>query len=100
MLLTEKYFKIFPKHNRYIFISELFALNLYIFTALENKKLLQICRQIFFFHLQKLIEDLASAVIVVSCSPCDGSSPRTYVSLSLVSVGSDIQLYTPKLIAF
>ena len=39
MLLAVKSFEIFPKHSRYGFISEFFALNGYIFVAL-NKKLL------------------------------------------------------------
>ena len=40
MLLTARYFEIFPKRDRYGFICESFALNLYIFVALTNKKLL------------------------------------------------------------
>ena len=40
MLLAEKSPEIFPKHKGYIyiFISESFALNWYIFVALTNKK--------------------------------------------------------------
>ena len=41
MLLAEKSPEIFPKHKRYFFISETFALNCYIFVALTNKKLMQ-----------------------------------------------------------
>ena len=41
MLLNEKPFEIFPKHNVYGFISESFVLNWwYIFPALINKKML------------------------------------------------------------
>ena len=38
-LSDTKSFEILPKHNRYGFISESFALNWYIFIALANKKL-------------------------------------------------------------
>ena len=40
MLLAEKSFEVFPKRKEYIFISESFALNSYIFVALTSKKLL------------------------------------------------------------
>ena len=40
MLLAVKSFQLFPKHKIYGFISESFALNLYIFVALADKKLL------------------------------------------------------------
>ena len=40
MLLADQSPEIFPKHNKYLPISEFFALNWYIFVALTNKKLL------------------------------------------------------------
>ena len=40
MLLAVKSFKVFPKHNRYGFVSEIFALNWCILIGLTNEKLL------------------------------------------------------------
>ena len=40
MLLTENSSGLFPKHKKYLLISEYFALNIYIFVALTNKNLL------------------------------------------------------------
>ena len=40
IILTVKSFEILSNHNGYGFISESFPLNLYIFVALINKKLL------------------------------------------------------------
>ena len=40
MLLSVKSYDILPKHDEYGFISESFALNWYILTALKNEKLL------------------------------------------------------------
>ena len=40
MLLSVKSFEILTKYNGYDFVSETFALNWYIFTALTNEKIL------------------------------------------------------------
>ena len=70
ILLTVTFFKILPKHSVKFFISELFALNSYIFLALTNKKLLlPLCCRLntnLFLGCSKLIGYLASAVNVVS----------------------------------
>ena len=77
---TEKIFEILPEHNKYGFISESFALNWYIFTALTNKKLLlQLSCRLntnLFLDSVKLVEYLALAVIVVLSKFCVGPSTR------------------------
>ena len=77
-LLVEKSPEIFPKHKGYLFISESFALKLYIFVVLTYKKLLLpsylywTLKQNSLFDLEKLIEYWASAVNVVSSNPLTG----------------------------
>ena len=92
MLLTAKPFETFPKHNIYGFMSEIFALNWYIFGHLQKKLLLPLkCRlkQKCLFSLEKLIEYSTSAVIVVSSNPCVGPLPRTKISFFLLSICTD-----------
>ena len=90
MLLTGKSFEIFPKHDRYFFISESFALNQYIFVALTTKKLLVLLkvrlRQNSLFDLVKLIEYSNFAVIVVSSHFCVGPLPRINISFFVTSM--------------
>ena len=70
ILLIVKVFEMLPKHNGYGFISEFFALNIYISTALTNKKQLLLLysrlNTIFLADCVKSIGHLASAVIIVS----------------------------------
>ena len=103
MLLAVKSFETFPKH-RYSFISEIFALNWYIFVALKNKKLLfpLSCRlkQNFLPDIEKLIEYFASTVIVLSFYLRVGPSPRTNMYFFLLSICIDELLSTPKITTF
>ena len=70
ILLIVKVFEMLHKHNGYGFISEFFALNIYISTALTNKKQLLLLysrlNTIFLADCVKSIGHLASAVIIVS----------------------------------
>ena len=52
----------------------------------------------FFFDAVKLIEYLASTVIVVLSNPCVGPSPKTKIYFSLLSVCVDELFSTPKVI--
>ena len=47
-------------------------------------------------HLEKLIEYLASAVILVSSNPCVGPSTRTKIYFFLLSICTEKLLLTPK----
>ena len=89
-LLAKKSLAIFPKHREYIFISESFALNWYIFPLLRNKRLLLLlwCRgkQNFLFDLEKLIEYWGSTVNVVLSNPCAGSFARIEIFFFLLSI--------------
>ena len=47
-------------------------------------------------HLEKLIEYLDSAVILVSSNPCVGPSTRTKIYFFLLSICTEKLLLTPK----
>ena len=104
LLLIVKLFEILPKHNGYGFISESFALNLYIFTFLTYKKLLlplyYRLNTIFFPDCVKLTGYLASVVNVVSSTSYVGSSPRTNTFLSLLSTCTKELIPASKIIIF
>ena len=93
MLLAEKSPELFPRHKRFSFISEFFALNWYIFVALTNKRLLLLfyckLKQNIIFGYGKLIEYWISADNVVSSNPCVGPFPRIKVSFFLLLICTD-----------
>ena len=101
MLSTVKSFEILAKFSEYGFISEIVALNWYIFTPLTYKKLLlqSQCR-LQNYDSVKLIEYLTSAVIVLLCNPSVGPSPRTKIYFFLWSVSVDELFSTAKIITF
>ena len=103
MLLIGKKFEIFPKNNKYGFISESSGLNWYIFVAFTNIKtqvsiIMKI--QINDLNLKKLAEYLNSTVIVVSSNPVVGPSPQTNISFFKSSLCTDELLSTPKITTF
>ena len=57
-------------------------------------------RQNCFCDLEKLIENLASAIFEASSNPCVGSSPRTNIFFLLLSTCTDKLLSTPKITTF
>ena len=83
MLSIVKSFKILFKQNGYSFFSEFFALNGYIFVKLTNKKLsLPLYSRLntnLISHSVKLIEHIASALVVVLSNPYVGPLPRTRI---------------------
>ena len=83
MLSIVKSFKILFKQNGYSFISEFFALNGYIFVKLTNKKLsLPLYSRLntnLISHSVKLIEHIASALVVVLSNPYVGPRTRIYI---------------------
>ena len=105
MSLAVKSFKVFPKHNEYGFISELFTLIWNVFVASTNKKLLLALqwrlKHNFLWSLKKLIIRYStSAVIVVSFNPCGGPLPRSNMSFLLLSIRTNKLLSTPKIATF
>ena len=97
MLLTGKKFEIFPKNNKYGFISESSGLNWYIFVAFTNIK----TQVSIIMKIQ--INDLNLknfTVIVVSSNPVVGPSPQTNISFFKSSLCTDELLSTPKITTF
>ena len=82
--------EVFPRQNKYGFISESFTLNWYTFIPLANKNFhlhYNADSTIFFLDLVKFIEYLTSDVIFVSTNTYVGPSPRTKISFfSIVSM--------------
>ena len=103
-VIDAKSFNIFPKRSEYGLISESFPLSWYIFVAFTNKKnccLLYNADLNKSFSLSCKINGIfRSCCYCVSFNFCVAPSQRTYISFYLLSISTDEEFYTPKIMIF